>query len=176
MQIHIKKYINNNTFSNTISKILNSKDSSYIIEVLSLVNLIMNRIPEYFVISFLRDGVVENISKLENVSESSLYITNDININRIPNKFDIKIENINEDNEKKIVNLIRINSNNIMNKFFNKNNIKQLIQKSNSNINPIQIMNQLNNYSSILKDNQKIDEQIISNIINLLIEKEYTFF
>ena len=63
-----------------------------------------------------------------------------------------------------------------MNKFFNKNNIKQLIQKSNSNINPIQIMNQLNVYSSILKESQKIDEQLISDIINLLIEKEYTFF
>ena len=173
---YIKKHINNNTLSSIISKMLDSRDSSYIIEVLSLVNLIMSRIPEYFVISFLRDGVVENISKLENVSESSLYITNDININRIPNKFDIKIENINEDNEKKIVNLIRINSNNIMKNFFNKNNIKQLIQKSNSNINPIQIMNQLNDYSSILKDNQKIDEQLIFNIINLLIENECTFF
>ena len=37
-------------------------------------------------------------------------------------------------------------------------------------------MNQLNDYSSILKESQKIDEQLISDIINLLIEKEYTFF
>ena len=51
-----------------------------------------------------------------------------------------------------------------------------MILKSNSNINPIQIMNQLNDYSSILKESQKIDEQLISDIINLLIEKEYTFF
>ena len=101
---------------------LDSKDSSYIIEVLSLVQLIMNRIPEYFIISFLRDGVVENISKLQNINESDLYITNDENINKMPNKFDIKIESINEDNEKKIVNVIKINSKNIMTKF------KKLIQ------------------------------------------------
>ncbi len=37
-------------------------------------------------------------------------------------------------------------------------------------------MNQLNDYSSILKESKKIDEHLISDIINLLIEKEYTFF
>ena len=173
---YIKKFINDNTLSNTISKMLDSKDSSYIIEVLSLVQLIMNRIPEYFIISFLRDGVVENISKLQNINESDLYITNDENINKMPNKFDIKIESINEDNEKKIVNVIKINSKNIMTKFFNGNNIHQLIKKTNSDINPIQIMNKLNDYTFILKENKSIDEKIISDIINLLIDNDCTFF
>ena len=173
---YIKQFINDDTLSNTISKMLDSKDSSYIIEVLSLVNLIMNRIPEYFIISFLRDGVVENITKLQNVDENSLYFTNDYNVSKIPIKFDIKIETTNEDYEKKTVNLIRINSKNLMNKYFYGNNIKVLIQKTNAKNNPIQIMNKLNDYSIILKDNTEIDKKVFSDIINLLIDNDCTFF
>ena len=158
---YIKQFINDDTLSNTISKMLDSKDSSYIIEVLSLVNLIMNRIPEYFIISFLRDGVLENISKLQSVEESSLYFSNDYNLYKIPLKYDIKIETTSEDTEKKTVNLIRINSMNLMNKYFNGNNIKELIQKSNSKINPIEIINKLNDYSMILKENKIIDKKLI---------------
>ena len=173
---YIKQFINDDKLSNTISKMLDSKDSSYIIEVLSLVNLIMNRIPEYFVISFLRDGVVENISKLQNIDESSLYFSNDYNVSKFPIKFDIKIETTNEDNEKKAVNLIRINSKNLMNKYFYGKNIKLLIQKMDSKINPINIMNKLNDYSVILKDYKLIDNKLISDIINLLIDNDCTFF
>ncbi len=173
---YIKQFINDDKLSNTISKMLDSKDSSYIIEVLSLVNLIMNRIPEYFVISFLRDGVVENISKLQNVDESSLYFSNDYNVSKFPIKFDIKIETTNEDNEKKAVNLIRVNSKNLMNKYFYGKNIKLLIQKMDSKINPINIMNKLNDYSVILKDYKLIDNKLISDIINLLIDNDCTFF
>jgi E3 ubiquitin-protein ligase TRIP12 len=98
---YIQKYIDDNQLSNSISKMLDSKDSSYIIEVLSLVYLIMNKIPELFIISFLRDGVVENVSKLNQIEENNLYVAKQTNVS-ILTIFDNCIDNPKE-NENHII-------------------------------------------------------------------------
>ena len=40
----------------------------------------MNKIPEIFIISFLRDGVVENVSKLNSIEDNNFYIAKETNI------------------------------------------------------------------------------------------------
>ncbi len=171
---YIKKYIDDNQLSNSISKMLDSKDSSYIVEVLSLVYLIMNKIPEIFIISFLRDGVVENVSKLNSVEESNLYLAKETNIS-ILKIFDNVIENP-KNNENPIICAIKSTSKSLTTKYFDMENIKKLILQSNSKINPIDIMSKLNDYKIILKDNNMNDKSIIEDIINLLIDNNCTFF
>ena len=171
---YIQKYIDDNQLSNSISKMLDSKDSSYIIEVLSLVYLIMNKIPELFIISFLRDGVVENVSKLNQIEENNLYIAKQTNVS-ILKIFDNVIDNPKE-NENHIILAIRCTSKNLTTKYFHMDNIKKLIKNVNGGINPIEIMNKLIDYKLILKENKVNEVKIIEDIINLLIDNDCTFF
>ena len=171
---YIKKYIDDNQLSNSISKMLDSKDSSYIVEVLSLVYLIMNKIPEIFIISFLRDGVVENVSKLNSIEDNNFYIAKETNIS-ILKIFDNIIESP-KNNENQIIYAIKSTSKTLTTKYFDMENIKKLILKSNSKINPIEIMSKLNDYKLILQENNVNDKKIIEDIINLLIDNNCTFF
>jgi hypothetical protein len=74
---NVEKYIDPFKLSNIAGKMLDSRDSTYILEVFNLVEIIMNKVPENFFISFLREGVVDNIKNLSEIEESKLYIPND---------------------------------------------------------------------------------------------------
>jgi len=74
---NVEKYIDPFKLSNIAGKMLDSRDSTYILEVFNLVEIIMNKIPENFFISFLREGVVDNIKNLSEIEENKLYIPND---------------------------------------------------------------------------------------------------
>jgi hypothetical protein len=70
---YILTYIDPVKLSNIAGKMLDSKDSSYILEVFSVVDVIMAKVPEYFYVSFIREGVVDNIRNLIDVDEAQLY-------------------------------------------------------------------------------------------------------
>lgn len=46
----------------------------YIMEIYEMIELIMNLIPENFLLEFIRDGVLDNIKKLETIAKSDLII------------------------------------------------------------------------------------------------------
>ena len=56
---------------------LDSKDQNYIIEVLNLVDLLMTKIPDKYIISFIREGVANNIQQLSTAKQDELIIYND---------------------------------------------------------------------------------------------------
>jgi hypothetical protein len=70
----IVTYIDPVNLSNIAGKMLDSKDSSYILEVFAVVDVIMSKVPELFYVSFIREGVVDNIRTLSEVDETQLYI------------------------------------------------------------------------------------------------------
>ena len=53
---------------------LDSKDIVYIREILNLVDIIMKKVPEKFIVSFLREGVVENINKIITSDKDMFYL------------------------------------------------------------------------------------------------------
>jgi hypothetical protein len=53
---------------------LDSKDVVYIREILNLVDIIMKKVPERFIVPFLREGVLENINKIITTDKDSFYI------------------------------------------------------------------------------------------------------
>jgi hypothetical protein len=72
---YIQKYMDPAKISNIASKMVDSKDSSYIVEIFDLVEIIMNKVPEIFFVSFIREGVVDHIKSLTEVEESQLYVS-----------------------------------------------------------------------------------------------------
>ena len=113
---YIVVYINDSKLANICSKMLDSKDTSYVLEVLNLVNIIMEKVPENYIISFIREGVVDYIHKLIKIKKSDMYI-NDYNdsskylvnnkINYINSKYNINYndnDNKNYDDFNNIIN------------------------------------------------------------------------
>lgn len=80
----ILAYVDPINLSNVASKMLDSKDTSYIFQIFELIDLIMSKCPEGFITSFIREGVVHNMKFLLEIDENVLYIPtsdypNDIN-------------------------------------------------------------------------------------------------
>ena len=202
---YIVKYINDKQLANSLSKNLDSKDSSYILEVLILVDIIMQRCPEHFFISFLREGVVENIRTLKNVQEKLIYVSKDTTLSKIKNALPLQltssasgpIEDIDESiqiinntlqkakstvpgsSNHLVAEVIKGNAKFIEAKYFSKEKINEYISKTDfkGKMNPIEIIENLEKYKNILKDN-KVDENqdTIKNLISLLINNNITFF
>lgn len=203
---YIKKYIDAKQLANSLSKNLDSKDSSYILEVLILVDLIMQRIPEHFFISFLREGVVENIRALVNVEENKIYVTKDTNINKIKTALPLQLTLSDSDlqsspessfkvtglplqkpksmsvssSNQAICEIIRGNSKLIETKYFTKEKIEELLSKINyEGPNPIEIIEKLEKYKNIIKNNEiekPENKDLIKKILDLLIKNNITFF
>lgn len=203
---YIKKYIDAKQLANSLSKNLDSKDSSYILEVLILVDLIMQRIPEHFFISFLREGVVENIKALVNIQENKIYVTKETNINKIKTALPLQLthsdsgtQSTNESfvkvtglalqksksmsapsSNQAVCEIIRGNSKLIESKYFTKEKIEELLSKIDyEGPNPIEIIEKLEKYKNIIKNNEiqkPENKDLIKNILDLLIQNNITFF
>ena len=76
----ILQYVDPTNLSNVASKMLDSKDTSYIFQVFDLIDMIMVKSPDGFISSFIREGVIENIRSLIEIEESNLYIPTPDNI------------------------------------------------------------------------------------------------
>ena len=74
---NIFTYIDPIKFSNIANKMLDSKDSSYIMQVFSVVEIVMNKIPTHFLVSFLREGVIDSIKNLMSAEDNNIYVPND---------------------------------------------------------------------------------------------------
>ena len=53
---------------------LDSKDTLYIIQIFDLIDIIMKKVPEKFIVHFLREGVIDNITSILNCEAESFYI------------------------------------------------------------------------------------------------------
>ena len=56
---------------------LDSKDSKYIMEVYSIIQIVMNKLPDKFYVSFIREGVADNIYRLISTPTDDLFINID---------------------------------------------------------------------------------------------------
>jgi hypothetical protein len=67
-------YIDPVKLSNICSKMLDSKDTTYISKIITLVEIIMNTCPENFIETFLREGVIDNIKGIITCDDANFYI------------------------------------------------------------------------------------------------------
>jgi len=67
-------YVDAINLSNVASKMLDSKDTSYIFQIFDLIELVMTKCPEGFITSFIREGVIDNIKALIEIEDANLYI------------------------------------------------------------------------------------------------------
>jgi len=81
---------------------LDSKDSKYIMEVYKIIQILMKKVPEKFYVSFIREGVADNIFQLININDNDLIISkdfseyefNDLKIDYLERKTLIKYDKI----------------------------------------------------------------------------------
>ncbi|MCQ2815729.1 MAG: hypothetical protein MJ252_00535 [archaeon] len=211
-QQNIDKYIDENNLSNSLSKMLDSRDTSYIIEVFILVDLIMTQTPKKFIIPFIREGIVENIKKANRMDPNNFYIAKETDLSRSKILFGNKIKNapsakkipmenkesmdsltlghymsfsssssISNTNTNTITDFIKARSNDLLEIYFNDAEIKNLIQMITKEkggkgiIDPISIMNQLEEGKEKLKNGEAKTEDLF-NILNLILNQKVTFF
>ena len=193
---NIIKYITTIELSNTISKMLDSKDSSYIFVALLLLDILMRKIPHHFFNDFIRQGVVDNVKKLTKINKQDLCITKEINYSTFKNSFYlINNKSINESNEltkKKTdvlnstttTDIINLSANLIEEIYFSELNINLLLSQTKcaeGKLNPFQIMDKLNEFKEKLKQGEQLihSEQerinLFKQIINILIKCKVTF-
>ena len=72
---NILVYIDSIKIANICAKMLDSKDSSYILEILNLVDILMTKVPEKYLIIFIREGVSESIKNLISAGSNDIIIT-----------------------------------------------------------------------------------------------------
>ena len=56
----IEKFLNSKQMAHIISKLLDTKYENYILDLISLLEILMEKAPEHFIQNFLREGIVEN--------------------------------------------------------------------------------------------------------------------
>ena len=194
---NIINYINNQQLSNTLSKMLDSRDSSYILAVLLLLDILMRKIPHHFFIDFLRQGVVDNIKKLSTINDKDIFTTKETNIFSFKNSFcllnDPKISSKNELVNKKtsllncssIQEIIRLSTSLINEIYFSTSNINALISQTKfekGELNPVQVMEKLNEFKERLKkgeNNIHSDKErttLFKELIDMLTKCKVTFF
>ena len=71
----IERYFDCNLVANLISKMLDSKDSSYILQVYSIIDIVMFKTPEKFRKSFIREGVADIIKNLIDLKTDDLFLS-----------------------------------------------------------------------------------------------------
>ena len=193
---NIIKYITTIELSNTISKMLDSKDSSYIFVALLLLDILMRKIPHHFFNDFIRQGVVDNVKKLTKINKQDLCITKEINYSTFKNSFYlINNKSINESNEltKKKTDLlnsttttdiINLSASLIEEIYFSELHINLLLSQTKyaeGELNPFQIMDKLNEFKEKLKQGEQLihSEQerinLFKEIINMLTKCKVTF-
>lgn len=83
-------YLDPQKISHIIGKLLDTKETFYLQEVLTLLELLMQKVPENFISSFLREGIVENMKNfkfdIEKYSGNSNKIPNNENDNENDNE------------------------------------------------------------------------------------------
>lgn len=102
---NILVYINASKLANICAKMLDSKDSNYILEILNLVDTIMKKVPEHYIISFIREGVADNIAALTKATKNEIYVYEDKSerhkktIDKADKSKYVPADDMNEDNE-----------------------------------------------------------------------------
>jgi hypothetical protein len=71
----ISTFIDPQRLSNIAEKMLDSKDTSYILQVFNLVEIIMQKVAEKYFVHFIREGVVDNIKLL--IDAEGLHVSHD---------------------------------------------------------------------------------------------------
>ena len=70
----IQNCINSKQMAQIISKLLDTKYEPYVLDLISLLEIFMSKVPEHFIKNFIREGIVENFKNYEmkkKASESS---------------------------------------------------------------------------------------------------------
>ena len=71
---NIIAFVDPNKLANICCKMLDSKDSQYIIEVMNLIDFVMDKVPNKYIISFIREGVLPNIINLKKAGSDEILI------------------------------------------------------------------------------------------------------
>lgn len=74
-EVEIKRSLNSSKISNLFCKMLDSRDCSYIQEVFNTIEVIMEKVPEHFITSFIREGIIDHIENIRDMEESRFYVS-----------------------------------------------------------------------------------------------------
>ena len=79
-KIDIISFLPSKQISQIIIKLLDTKNKSNILDAISLVISILEKAPEYFIVNFIREGIVHNLKNLK-IEQIKSEIKNDDNVN-----------------------------------------------------------------------------------------------
>ena len=65
---NIENCINPKQMAQIIGKLLDTRYEPYVNDLLALLEIFMTKCPEHFIKNFIREGIVENIKKYNNVT------------------------------------------------------------------------------------------------------------
>jgi hypothetical protein len=67
-------FIDSNKIANICNKMLDSKDYSYIVEVVNLLKILLEKQQDKFLLAFIREGVYDNLTSIKNASVSEIIL------------------------------------------------------------------------------------------------------
>ena len=74
----INNFVDSKPLSQIVSKLLDTKYLPYLSDLIELLNNLMKKSPEHFIVNFLREGIVENIKNFKYVGSNESIVYNNL--------------------------------------------------------------------------------------------------